>query len=48
MDIVYHHHLLPVQQQNGNQVMIQMVAIQKEGTSLFENPTILFKKLYMN
>jgi hypothetical protein len=42
MDIVYHHHLLPVQQQNGNQVMIQMEAIPKEG----KNSTIFFKKLY--
>jgi hypothetical protein len=43
MDIVYHHHLLPVQQQNGNQVMIQMEAIPKEG----KNSTIFFKN-YMN
>jgi hypothetical protein len=32
VDIVYHHHQIQRQRQNENQVMIQMVAIQNEGT----------------
>src|SRR5689334_5894210 len=44
MDIVYHHHLLQVQQQNENQVMIQIVAIQNDGKYLIKHISIVLKK----